>query len=63
MGSFAAAALAASCPESLPSALLATAAGRGCIGAETCVWLNALLGRVWRDAVSSPHFAGWLAGL
>jgi hypothetical protein len=30
------------------------------VGEETCVWLNAVLGRIYRDAARSPHFHAWL---
>jgi len=37
----------------LPSAF------HGAIGSETCVWLNAFSGRVYRDAARSEYFHGW----
>ena len=30
------------------------------VGEETCVWVNALLGRIYRDAARSAHFHDWL---
>jgi hypothetical protein len=58
MSSFAAAALAATLPATLPPI---PAESVGNVGEETCVWLNAFLGRIYRDAARSPHYHLWFA--
>jgi hypothetical protein len=58
MDSYAAAALAATLPAALPPMPPSAVAA---IGDESCVWLNAFLGRVYRDCGRSPHFHQWLA--
>lgn len=57
MTSDASAALAATLPSRLPP-IPREAMNR--VGEETCVWLNAFVGRLYRDAVRSPHFHHWM---
>lgn len=58
MNSYAAAAVAATLPAALPPM---PAAAVNAVGEESCVWLNAFLGRVYRDCARSPHFHNWMA--
>jgi len=52
------AALSSTLPASLPNPLPAGIVEN--IEMESCVWANSLTGRVYRDAVSSHGFRGWL---
>ena len=58
MDSYAAAAVAATLPAALPPM---PPSAVNAVGEESCVWLNAFLGRVYRDCARSPHFHTWMA--
>ena len=64
MASVAMAALAASSPLDVKAQLKAsTEVLLPVIGAETCVWLNAFTGRIYRDISKSKEFHIWLCAL
>jgi len=54
------AALAATNPARLPKLPSQFVAG---IGTESCVWLNAFTGRMYRDACAAPLFHEWMQKL